>query len=48
MSVPENRCLQCGFEIAEQRDDHFCSDGCREVHDKVRELDERFAMQEGQ
>ena len=41
------KCLQCGFECKEERDDRFCSDGCAEVHAAVKQLDERFAKQEG-
>lgn len=40
-------CLQCGYECKEPRDDHFCSDGCREVHEAIKELNKRFAKQEG-
>ena len=41
-----NKCKQCGFEIKEDRDDRFCSDGCAEVYEAVKQLDERFARQE--
>ena len=42
-----DKCRQCGFVIKEDRDDGFCSDGCAEVYEPVKELDERFARQEG-
>ena len=42
-----DKCRQCGFVIKEDRDDGFCCEGCAEVFEAVKELDERFARQEG-
>lgn len=41
------KCKQCGFVIKEDRDDGFCSDGCAQVYEDVKALNERFDRQEG-
>jgi hypothetical protein len=37
-------CKQCGYEVKEQRTDKFCSDGCAQVHDAIKELEMKRAV----
>ena len=44
-----DNCRQCcGYLIHDdEREDGFCSDGCQEVYERLREFAERWARQEG-
>jgi Zn finger protein HypA/HybF involved in hydrogenase expression len=46
-AIADMVCKQCGRVLEDYQESGYCSPGCEEVHEKIRELDERFARQEG-